>query len=188
MKDKEGFLDGVDRQEGGSAGVEGLEERYWMRFLKGMVTDCNIVYISTADLSLPKGQASKLLPKYVSPFKVTRAHTNTSSYEVELPAQLQAQNLHNQFHQSKLHPYHANDDALFPHREILTYYDFGLPDDQEWLVDEILSYKWDKSSILFQVRWNLGDTIWEPFKTCKDPQALTHYLQLIGVKDPYQLP
>jgi hypothetical protein len=33
-----------DRQEGGSAGVRGLKERYWMRFLKGMVTDRNIVY------------------------------------------------------------------------------------------------------------------------------------------------
>jgi hypothetical protein len=35
-------LDGSDRQEGGSVGVRGLKERYWMRFLKGMVTDRNI--------------------------------------------------------------------------------------------------------------------------------------------------
>jgi hypothetical protein len=45
----------------------------------------------------------------------------------------------------------VNDDALFPHRETLTYYNFGLPDDQEWLADEILSQKWDKNSISFQV-------------------------------------
>jgi hypothetical protein len=31
----------MDRQEGDSACVKGLEERCWMRFLKGMVTDRN---------------------------------------------------------------------------------------------------------------------------------------------------
>jgi hypothetical protein len=31
----------LDGQEGGSEGVRGLKERYWMRFLKGMVTDRN---------------------------------------------------------------------------------------------------------------------------------------------------
>jgi hypothetical protein len=31
----------LDGQEDGSGGVEGLMERYWMRFLKGMVTDRN---------------------------------------------------------------------------------------------------------------------------------------------------
>jgi hypothetical protein len=39
--DEEMVLDRPDGQEGDSAGVKGLEERYWMRFLKGMVTDRN---------------------------------------------------------------------------------------------------------------------------------------------------
>jgi len=73
------------------------------------------VYVSTADLSLPRGCASKLLPKYVSPFKVLDAQSGSSSYKIELPAQLKAQHLHDQFHQSKLRPYHINDDVLFPH-------------------------------------------------------------------------
>jgi hypothetical protein len=34
-------LDGSEGLEGGSAGVKELKERYWMRFLKGMVTDRN---------------------------------------------------------------------------------------------------------------------------------------------------
>jgi hypothetical protein len=50
----------------------------------------DLVYVSSADLSLPKGCASKLLPKYVSPFKVLDAQQSTSSYKVELPDQLQA--------------------------------------------------------------------------------------------------
>jgi hypothetical protein len=41
MNDEEMVLDGSDGQEGSSAGVKGLKERYWMRFLKGMVTDRN---------------------------------------------------------------------------------------------------------------------------------------------------
>ena len=46
------------------------------------------VYLSTADLSLPKGQASKLLPKYVSPFKILDMQPSVSTYKVELPTQL----------------------------------------------------------------------------------------------------
>ena len=46
------------------------------------------VYVSTADLSLPKGQATKLLPKYVGPFRVLEAQPHASSYKVELPNQL----------------------------------------------------------------------------------------------------
>jgi hypothetical protein len=45
--------------------------RYWREDNLFIVGD--LVYISTADLSLLKGQASKLLLKYVSPFKVLDA-------------------------------------------------------------------------------------------------------------------
>jgi hypothetical protein len=148
----------------------------------------DLVYVSSADLSLPKGRASKLLPKYVGPFKVLVTQQSTSSYKVELPNQLQAQNLHDRFHQSKLHPYHTNDNALFPHREVHAYYDFSTPDNQEWLVDEILTHKWDKNTLLFKVHWNLGDTTWEPLENCKDLQALDDYIKLIGVAQPQNLP
>ena len=46
------------------------------------------VYVSLLDLSLPKGRATKLLPKYVGPFRVLEAHPHTSSYKIELPSQL----------------------------------------------------------------------------------------------------
>jgi hypothetical protein len=148
----------------------------------------DLIYVSTADLLLPKGRVSKLLLKYVSSFKVVEAHPETSSYKVELPAQLRAWHLHDQFHHSKLCPYHANDDALFPHWEAHRYYDFGAPDDQEWLVEGILAHKWDKDALSFHVHWNLGNTTWEPYAECKDLQALNEYLQLLGVKEPSDLP
>ena len=148
----------------------------------------DLVYVSTADLSLPKGRASKLLPKYVGPFKILDAQPSVSTYKVELPTQLRARNLHDRFHRSKLRPYYANDDALFPHREAHMFYDFGTPDDQEWLVEEILSHQWDKNRLSFQILWNLGDTTWEPYTACKDLQALDDYLRLLGVTLPSELP
>jgi hypothetical protein len=36
------ILNGTGGQEGGSADAKGLKERYWMRFLKGMVMDRNM--------------------------------------------------------------------------------------------------------------------------------------------------
>jgi hypothetical protein len=77
---------------------------------------------------------------------------------------------------------------LFLHWEVHTFYDFGTPDDQEWLVNEIISHKWDNNDLKFQVCWNLGDSTWEPFKTCKDLQVLNAYLSMIGVTDLLKLP
>ena len=148
----------------------------------------DLVYVSTTDLSLPKGRAAKLLPKYIGPFKVLEAHPHTSTYKVELPALLRARNLHDLLHRSKLRPYHANDDALFPHREAHALYDFGTPDDQEQLVDEMLAHKWDGDKLMFQLHWNDGDTTWEPYETCKDLQVLDEYLDLMGAARPSDLP
>jgi hypothetical protein len=75
----------------------------------------DLVYVSTTDLSLPKGRASKLLPKYVGPFKILAAHASTSTYQIELPVQLRARHLHDRFHRSKLCPHYVNNDMLFPH-------------------------------------------------------------------------
>ena len=48
----------------------------------------DLVFVSTADLLLLKGQAMTLLPKYVGPFKIIEAYQGTSSYKVKLLAQL----------------------------------------------------------------------------------------------------
>ena len=57
-----------------------------------------LVYVSTLDLSLPKGRASKLIPKYIGPFKVLDACLEVSTYAIALPKQLRACRLHNHFH------------------------------------------------------------------------------------------
>jgi hypothetical protein len=119
---------------------------------------------------------------------VLEAHPTTSSYKVELLTLFHVRNLHDRLHRSRLCPYHANDNVLFPHWEAHALYDFGNLDDQEQLVDEILNHKWDSDDLSFQLYWNNGDMTWESYNTCKDLQVLDDYLHLIGVKEPFNLP
>jgi len=48
----------------------------------------DLVYLSTKNLALPKGRAKKLLPKFIGPYKVVKAHTPTSTVTLELPPEL----------------------------------------------------------------------------------------------------
>ena len=43
------------------------------------------VYLSTQNLTLPKGRARKLVPKYIGPYKVVKAHNKASTVMLELP-------------------------------------------------------------------------------------------------------
>ena len=43
------------------------------------------VYLSTQNLTLPKGRARKLVPKYIGPYKVVKAHNKASTVTLELP-------------------------------------------------------------------------------------------------------
>jgi len=147
-----------------------------------------LMYLSTKNLSLLKGRASKLLPRYIGPYKVVRAMPDSSNYELELPLDLVNRRIHPVFHVSLLRPHQANDDALFPNRTSADPYDFGAPEDTEWYVDEITGHKWDGKKIHFQVRWNLGDTTWEPLAHCKQLQVLDQYLELLGTDHWHSLP
>ena len=142
----------------------------------------DMVYLSTQNLALPKGRARKLMPKFIGPYKVADSHPDTSNYTLELPEELRRRRIHPTFHASLLRRHEPNDDALFPGREARSYYDFGNDDQQEWLVDEILSHRWDGRRIEFLVRWTLGDCTWEPYEHCKELSALDEYLTLHGVK------
>ncbi|KAG6859683.1 hypothetical protein C0993_003595, partial [Termitomyces sp. T159_Od127] len=61
-----------------------------------------LVYLSTKNLNLPKGRASKLCPKWVGPYKVLKAEPSTSNYVLELPTVLQAQRIVPKFRVSLL--------------------------------------------------------------------------------------
>jgi len=145
-------------------------------------------YLATENLNLPKGRARKLMPKFVGPYRIAESNPETSNYVLELPEELRKRGIHPKFHVSRLRPHVQNDDVLFPHREVKVFYDFGLDENDEWLVDIITGHRWDKGQIEFEVRWNLGDTTWEPYQNVKELQALDEYLETHGVKSWRSLP
>jgi hypothetical protein len=111
----------------------------------------DLAYLSTANLNLPKQRARKLAPKYIGPYKVTEAYPETSDYVLELSPELVARRIHPRFHVLLLRAHEPNDDALFPSRESKRFYDFGMPDDDEWRVDEIVGHRFNGRSIEFNV-------------------------------------
>jgi len=79
---------------------------------------------------MPKGRASKLVLKYVGPYKIIKAIPLTSNYKLELLLELVKQQIHKRFHVSLLRPHSLNDNALFPNRRKAQPYNFGVLD--EW--------------------------------------------------------
>jgi hypothetical protein len=147
------------------------------------------VYLLTQNLTLPKGRARKLVPRYIGPYRVTEAHNKASMVTIELPDDLKNRRVSPTFHTNLVRRYIANNDDLFPKREAKSFYDFGATANEEWLVDEIIAHRRINSKELeFQVHWTLGDVTWEPMSACKDLEALDSYLELRGVSKPRDLP
>ena len=145
------------------------------------------VWLSTENLTMPKGRVKKLLPKFIGPFQITQADSKTSNYRLELPNEMILRRIDNNFHSSRLRKYVPNNDEKFPLWDARYFYDYGEPEDTEWFVDEIAS-QWKGKAILFLVRWSTGESTWEPYENCKELQALDEYLALLGVSDWKDLP
>src|SRR5258708_21912227 len=74
----------------------------------------DLIYLSTKDLNLPKGQAKKLTPLFIGPYEVLKPHKNTSNYTIKLPPELEKWGIFPKFHISWLTPHKPNDESLFP--------------------------------------------------------------------------
>jgi hypothetical protein len=140
------------------------------------------VWLSTENLTMPKGRARKWLPKFIGPFTIIEAQPESSNYVLDLPMEMSVRNIHPRFHASKLRPAVPNDDQIFPKRDAQYAYDYGEADDMEWGVDQILSHRWKGRSVEFLVKWTLGDTTWEPLRGVDELEALDRYLELFGLK------
>ena len=145
------------------------------------------VYLSTKDLSLPKGRASKFLPKFIGPYLILDAKSESSTYRLDLPNELKGRNIHDVFHISKLRPYLPSDDSLFPGRKEAAAYDFGEPD-EETGVKEIDDHRWKGKKLEFHVLWDDGDNTWETYSNIQECIALDAYLELKGVINVTELP
>jgi hypothetical protein len=146
----------------------------------------DLVYLSAKNISFPKGLARKLTPKFIGPYKILKDFGN-ASFQLDLPHHLKKRGVHDVFHLSLLRIHIPSDDRLFPGRmdtQVLS----DEPVDDEWAVDHIRSHAGDKSSAVFEILWKSGDITWLPYYQITHLQALTDYLELLGVSQISQLP
>lgn len=117
------------------------------------------------------------------------SYSEMSNYMLELPLALQTRQIYPKFHVSLLCPHYTNNDALFLNCDQPEPYNFGASEDAEWFIEEIISHHWPQSNRLeLQVQWSLGNMTWEPLAHCEDLVALDHYLEVMGITLPKQLP
>src|SRR6266481_2216847 len=88
-------------------------------------TPGDLVYLSTKNLTLPKGRAKILQPKYIGLYKVVESHETALTVTLELPPKLVNWRVHPTFHVSLIWAHIPNDDGRFPHCDMKSYYDFG---------------------------------------------------------------
>jgi len=146
----------------------------------------DLVYISTKNITFPKGLARKLIPKYIGPYKVLTDFKN-QSFRIELPTQLKQRGVHDVFHSSLMRIHVPNDDRLFPGRTFAQL-NPGMDSEPEWAVDKILSHSGSSQEAIFEVLWKAGDITWLPYLQIEHLNALNEYLDLQGVENIDQLP
>ena len=149
----------------------------------------DLVYLSTKNITFPKGLARKLLPKFIGPYKIVKDFGN-SSFQLELPSHLKRRGVHDVFHASLLRIHIRNDDRLFPGRMDTQVLSDAATAGDEWAVDRILSHHWQgtRTDAIFEILWKSGDTTWLPYYQITHLQALTDYFDLLGIAQISQLP
>ncbi len=150
-----------------------------------------MVYLSTKNLSLPKGRAWKISPRFVGPYRITNRNLETDNYTLDLPKELRRRRIHPTFHISLLQAHIPNDDAIFPNRPLNQYYDFGEPDtSDEIAISSISGHFWRGKQLFLTVNWADGDTTTESVEFCEELAALSAYLEenSLGENDWDQLP
>ncbi|KNZ72596.1 hypothetical protein J132_02598 [Termitomyces sp. J132] len=80
-----------------------------------------LVYLLTKNLNILKGRATKLCLKWIGPYKILEAYSETSNYVLELPKAFQEHKIHPEFHVLLLQPYKASNNAQFANRVIVTF-------------------------------------------------------------------
>jgi len=146
----------------------------------------DLVYVSTKNISFPKGLARKLIPKFIGPYKVLTDFKN-QSFRIELPPHLKQRGVHNVFHASLLRIHVPNDDRLFPGR-LFTQLNPRSETESEWAVDRILSHSGSRRDAVFEVQWKAGDVTWLPYSQIEHLNALKEYIDLQGADDVDLLP
>uniref|UniRef100_A0A0W0G6M7 Putative polyprotein n=1 Tax=Moniliophthora roreri TaxID=221103 RepID=A0A0W0G6M7_MONRR len=158
--------------------VKQVRDANWQRrpspFVKG-----DLVYLSTKNLTLPKGLAHKLALKYIGPYKIIK-NFNNNTYRLDLPSHLKARGMHDSFYASLLQVHVPNNDQWFPGRQENQVADFGIKNQHKWAVDKIVAHSRNSKHTLFKTHWKSGDQTWLNYKQVVKLDILTDYLDTIG--------
>ena len=146
----------------------------------------DLVYLSSENVSFPKGLARKLIPKFLGPYKIISDFGN-ASFQLDMPPHLKRRGVHDVFHSSLLRIHVPNDDQLFPGRMDTQIAGEGNSDN-EWAVDRIRSHSGTRANAVFEILWKSGDVTWMPYYQITHLQALTDYFDLLGVSKVSKLP
>ena len=142
----------------------------------------DLVYLSTKNISMPKGRARKLSPKYLGPFPITRVLKEGATYQLGLSDELIKRGVNRAFHASLLRPHVPNDDRRFPGQMPTQIPGFGEKP-EEWIVDQIVTHHGKGLGSEFQIQWKAGDRTWASYREVAHLNALDRYCELMGVKD-----
>ncbi|KAF7761654.1 hypothetical protein Agabi119p4_9646 [Agaricus bisporus var. burnettii] len=129
----------------------------------------DFVYVSTLNISLPKGLSRKLSPKFIRPYLIIEDFGN-NSYRIKLPLDLRSRGVHDVFHSSLLRIHIPNDDRLFPGRSESQLMPVDESPGTEWTAEKIMSHAVGQDMI------SAGLTI------------LEQYLEALSVRDIANLP
>ncbi|KAG5720641.1 hypothetical protein E4T56_gene4945 [Termitomyces sp. T112] len=134
------------------------------------------VYVSTKNMTFPKGLACKLISKFVGPYLLLKDYGN-HSFRIQLPSHMLQRGIHDVFHASLLRIHHPNDDRRFPGRLYSQVVSETEPEHNvEWAADKIVNHAGSKKQAIFEVLWRAGDITWLPYDQVKELDLLAPYL------------
>ena len=143
-----------------------------------------MVYLSTTNLTLPKGWAKKLAPKFIGLYRILEEYKN-NSFKLDLPSELKQQGLHLSFHANLLR-IHVPNDRRFPGRQMSQI--TALGNLEEWAVSSVKTHHGKGAGALFELTWKTGDHAWLPYHEVSHLEALNQYLESQGVSKISELP
>jgi hypothetical protein len=140
----------------------------------------DLVYVSSKNLSIPKGLARKFYPKYVGPYPIIQ-NFNNESFKLGISKSLRQRGIHDVFHSSLLRVHVANNDRLFPNCSDVTLWE-SSETGQEWAVSRIKTHSGKGRNAIFEIEWKSGDVTWLPYHKIDHLTVLQQYFEACGIE------